>query len=196
MVAMPEPGDPSERRAIDRCRSGDIEGLRVLYERHSESVFRICLRILGDAARAEDEAHEVFLSAFRALPRFDGRSRLSTWLYRIAVNRCLNGLRDGARVVAHPPGASEPEAAGADSPEQRLAQREAADAVQDLLDALPESHRAILVLREIEELEYAEIAQVLGVPVGTVMSRLHRARRHARQLWESAAATGREERRG
>jgi len=161
----------NERSAIGACRRGEIEGLGVLYEIYKERVFRTCHRILGDAALAEDVAQEVFLRVFEQIRRFDERSRFSTWLYRLAVNRALNAAqkarREGRPAPAPPPGPApgDPEV------------------LRGLLAGLSLEQRAVLVLREIEGLSYAEIADALAIPVGTVMSRLARARAELSLRW-------------
>ena len=175
---------PLEQAAVRRCQGGEIQGLETLYGIYAERIFRTCFRILGDRAAAEDQTHDVFLRLFEQIGRFDGRSRFSTWLYRLAVNHTLNRLRkrklrsSKLREFGQP---TEPPAR--ESPDRSLFRREEGDRVQALLSALSPDHRAILVLREIEELGYAEIAEVLRVAQGTVMSRLHRARHELKGRW-------------
>ena len=97
---MPETPSPSagivvplEQAAVRRCQRGEIEGLEVLYSIYAERIFRTCFRILGNRGAAEDQTHEIFLRLFAKIGQFDGRSRFSTWLYRLAVNHTLNRLR-------------------------------------------------------------------------------------------------------
>ncbi len=173
-----------ERGAIEACRTGDIEGLGVLYELYAERVFRTCFRILGNQEGAADLTQEVFLRVFRQIERFEGRAAFSTWLYRLTVNLSLNRLR--ARKLSRGRGVDlervpEPPATGP-SPERSSQCREARDRLQWLLDHLSPEHRTIIVLREIEELSYREIAEALGIAMGTVMSRLHRARHELRRI--------------
>ena len=161
-----------------------MDGLEILYAIYSERVFRTCFRILGDRAAAEDQTHEVFLRLFEQIGRFDGRSRFSTWLYRLAVNHTLNRLRQRNRRSSKLGELVFPsEVPARELPDRSLLQKEAGGRVQALLGALSLDHRTILVLREIEELDYAEIAEVLGVAKGTVMSRLHRARLELKRRW-------------
>ena len=175
---------PLEQAALRRCRSGEIRGLEALYEIYAERVFRTCIRILGDRAAAEDQVHDVFLRVFEQIGRFDGRARFSTWLYRLAVNHTLNRLRKQKRRSSKLVEFALPTTAPArESPDRALLRREEGDHVQALLAGLKPDHRAILVLREIEELGYAEIAKILGIAKGTVMSRLHRARQELKRRW-------------
>ncbi len=177
---------PLERDALLSCRRGEIQGLEKLYAIYAERVFRTCLRVLGDREAAEDQTHEVFLRVFAQIGRFDGRSRFSTWLYRLTMNHTLNRLRKRKRRWSRLQEAVEPvESPECERPDRRVRRREARDQVQALLASLSPDHRAIVVLREIEGLDYAEIAAVLGIARGTVMSRLHRARRVLRQEWMS-----------
>ena len=175
---------PLERAAVRRCQGGEIQGLETLYGIYAERIFRTCFRILGDRAAAEDQTHDVFLRLFEQIGRFDGRSRFSTWLYRLAVNHTLNRLRKRKLRSSKLREFGQPtEARARESPDRSLFRQEEGDRVQALLSALSPDHRAILVLREIEELGYAEIAEVLGVAQGTVMSRLHRARQELKGRW-------------
>ncbi|MFQ5525904.1 MAG: RNA polymerase sigma factor [Thermoanaerobaculia bacterium] len=184
--SRPSPGDvvPLEQAAVRRCQSGEIEGLEALYGIYAEPVFRTCFRILGDRAAAEDQTHEVFIRLFEQIGRFDGRSRFSTWLYRLAVNHTLNRLRKRKRRSAKLQRfVRTAELPARESPDRSILRREHVDHVKALLSRLPSDHRTILVLREIEELSYSEIAEVLGIARGTVMSRLHRARRELKRRW-------------
>lgn len=176
MSPSPAPGELAA--AIERCRAGDVAGLAVLYRAFGERVYRVCRSILGQAADAEDAAQEVFLRVFDKIKTFDGRSALGTWIYRVAVNHCLNLKQSWRRLPRLLLGEAEGSALALGlvdgSRNQRAVDdRDAADA---LLSLLPTDQRAVLALREIEGLDYRSIAEVLDVPIGTVMSRLARAR--------------------
>ncbi len=170
---------------IRRCQTGDISALEELYHAYGQRVYRLCLRMMGEPADAEDTAQQVFLRVFQQASKFSGQSAFSTWIYRVAANHCLNALKTRQR---------NPVASILDTPEALLASHSqpsplqvAADADEQalaarLLGALGPDDRAIIVLREIEGLSYREIAYVLDVPIGTVMSRLHRARQALRAL--------------
>ena len=171
------PADIETAEALDRCRKGDVDGLRVLYELHRQRVYRTCVRILGDPSEAEDVTQEIFLRVFDKAARFGGRASITTWLYRLTVNYCLNSVR-GRRNRESRLRPLDPvnEAISMDRPDRDFQRREAADLVERLLARLTEQHRTIVVLRDIEGLSYREISEVLSLPNGTVMSRLSRAR--------------------
>jgi RNA polymerase sigma-70 factor (ECF subfamily) len=162
---------------IRACQRGDLEALGAIYRATAERVYRVALRLLGCHAEAEDATQQIFLRLHRKIATFDGRSSFSTWLYRVATNHCLNLLK-GRRVLA-------PLTHVADDPAQvdrRPASVTAADegeapSVARLLECLHPDDRAAIVLKEVEGLSYRQLALVLGVPSGTVMSRLHRVRR-------------------
>ena len=146
---------------------------------HSNDIFRTALRVVGDRGRAEDVAQEAFVRAFRNLKSFRGESRFYTWLYHIVVRVCLD-RRKLARWRFEAP---------AESLDVAVEQTPAADermVVEMLLDRLSPPIRAALVLRELEGLEYEEIAQVLEIPIGTVRSRLSAARKQFRAMWVTA----------
>jgi len=177
------PAVPVERPEMDpdqalvRGLAGrDLGALRSVYERHGARVQRLCLRLLGSPADAEDAAQEVFLRLFERAASFDGRARFSTWLHRLTVNLCLHRLeRERLRATGALPEDGALVDPG-DSPAETLGRREASAELERLLARLSGEHRAVLVLRELEGLSYQEIAATLAIPAGTVMSRLARAR--------------------
>jgi len=176
--------DPDQALARRLARR-DMGALREAYERHGERVQRLCLRLLGKRADAEDAAQEVFLKLFERARSFDGRARFATWLHRFTVNLCLHRMeRERLRLARALPDEGEL-VDPADSPAEALGRTEAREALERLLLRLSPEHRAILVLRELEQLSYEEIAAALAIPEGTVMSRLSRARE---QLVRLAAA--------
>lgn len=160
-----------------RLARGEREALREAYELHGARVWRLCRRLLGRASEAEDATQEVFLKLFERAASFDGRARFSTWLHRLTVNLCLHRLEKERlrRVDELRPGDGDP-CDPAPEPGRALERDEAGVELAGLLARLSPEHRAVLVLRELEELSYQEIAASLAVPVGTVMSRLARAR--------------------
>jgi RNA polymerase sigma-70 factor (ECF subfamily) len=183
-------GRARERSLVDDCRRGDPQAFARLVGLHETMVFNLACRLLGDAEEARDAAQEVFLQVYRTLGRFEGRSSLRTWIYRIVVNHCQNRRRfwrrrrrdrsvrldelsaaDERRLADH----------GAETPERALARREEERWVQAALLALPFRHRAVLVLREVEGLSCAEIADALVIAEGTVKSRLSRGREALRR---------------
>jgi len=151
-----------------------------IFQLYGLRVYRLCRRMMGSAADAEDTTQEIFLRVFEQAGKFGGRARFSTWLYRLAVRHCLNRIKQRDRRAAAEAAASEQ--AGRRHPptgptpfERQVAQDELAT-VDQLLTLLPPHYRACLVLREIDGLSYAQIAELLDLPTGTVMSRLARAR--------------------
>jgi RNA polymerase sigma-70 factor, ECF subfamily len=184
---LPE-GDGAEEALAERAAQGDGGAFDALVTLFSGRVFAVAFRMLGDRAEAEDLSQEVFVALYHALPTFRGESRLSTWIYRITRNRCLNRLKFlKRRHVGHHAdiddpavarGVSDPETEvrGARAPDKKLEGRELRDLLEKHLRDLPEEQRALVILRDLEDLSYEEIAEVTGLPLGTVKSRLHRAR--------------------
>jgi RNA polymerase sigma-70 factor (ECF subfamily) len=177
-------GTSPERALVASCRTGDALAFARLVKLHEGMVFNVAARLLGDPEEARDLAQEVFLQVFRMLGRFEGRSSLKTWIYRIAVNQCHNRRRfwhrrRRDREQAFEEGLSAREAVSAATepgPYEDARRRERARRVQRALLQLSFEHRSVLVLREVEGLTCEEVADALGVPEGTVKSRLSRAR--------------------
>ena len=168
---------------LRRAQAGDEAAFRWLLGRYRSRVVRLAAHILRREGEAEDVAQEAFLRAFRRLPGFRGEGRFSAWLFGIAVRLCLDRRRS-ARWTREVPEDDAPASffspnSAEDSTDTRLL-------VGTLLDRLSPPMRAALVLRELEGLDYDEIAATLGVPVGTVRSRLHAARAQFRALWTTA----------
>lgn len=168
-----------------QCIAGDELACTQMVADHQRMVYGLALHLLGDAQEAMDLSQEVFLRVFRTLPQFRGQSSLRTWIYRIVVNQASNRQRWWRRRhrsqqvaldehVAHHGDLIELRLFA--SPERVLQQHETKDRVQTAMAALPFDQRAVLVLREIDGLSYEEIGDALGVAVGTVKSRLARAR--------------------
>jgi len=179
--------DDPDWELLSRVADGEADAFTPLVERHQDRLVRLCERLLGDREEARDAAQEVFLKAFRHAGGAEPRGRLFTWLYRIAVNHCLNRLR--RRRIARffslsVPGDPAEEGAppfdppsDAPSPERALAERRRWAATRRAIDALPEGQRAVLVLAKFEGLSYREIAEALSITESAVESRLVRAMR-------------------
>jgi RNA polymerase sigma-70 factor (ECF subfamily) len=174
---------------VQQCAAGDEEACSRLVTDHQRMVYQLALHLLGDPQEALDVSQEVFLRVFRTLAQFRGQSTLRTWIYRIVVNQASNRQRWWRRrrraqqVALDEHTATHGELAEVRSfaqPDSVLAQHEAATRVWGALDGLPFDQRAVVVLREIDGLSYEEIATSLGVAVGTVKSRLARARESLR----------------
>ena len=185
----PPAAEQVDRAALRRVAGGDVEAFAVLVERHQERLVRLCTRLLGDREEARDAAQEAFLKAFRAAGEYQPRGQVYTWLYRIAVNHCLNRLRR-RRVVRFLSlsGPTREDAAGdeaapfdpagdAAGPLDELVSRRRWQRARKAIEALPPGQRAVLVLARFEGLSYKQIAEVLAVSVGAVESRLVRAMR-------------------
>jgi RNA polymerase sigma-70 factor, ECF subfamily len=158
---------------VAAARRGDRAALDTLLRRHHDRVHALCRRMTGNDADALDATQEALIAICRGLDRFDGRSAFTTWLYRVTTNACLDELRRRGRrpVPIEPdPGAT---AVAPVSVADDVARRMDVDAA---LATLPEEFRAAVVLRDLCELDYAEIAEVLGIPPGTVRSRIARGR--------------------
>ncbi|HZF07648.1 MAG TPA: RNA polymerase sigma factor [Thermoanaerobaculia bacterium] len=172
---------------LARVAAGDVEAFAPLVEGHQQRLLRLCERLLGDLEEARDAVQEVFLKAFRKAGAFRPRGQVYTWLYRIAVNHCLNRLRRRRLVrftrLGAPAETERPEAAeldppdGAPSPEEALAARRRWAATRRAIERLPANQRAVLVLIRFEGLSYREAAEALGITEGAVESRLFRAMR-------------------
>jgi RNA polymerase sigma-70 factor (ECF subfamily) len=173
-----------DARLAARVAEGDEAAFEALVTRYQHRIYAFCLRMLGDAAEAEDVAQEVFLTFFRRAADFRGESALSTWLFCIARNQTLNRIKylDRRGRGRRRPLESEQEGvegglvSEAPDPEQRLDGEQTARMVQEAIGTLGEEQRVVVVLRDLEDLSYEEIATVTGLPVGTVKSRIHRAR--------------------
>ena len=187
---------PADAELVQRFKNGDRRAYEEIVRRYQHRVFGLALRWMGDPQIAEEVAQDVFIALFRSLSKFRGDSKLSTWIYRVVVNHCknrklyrkrrhmrkheaLDGKDDPdddgpARQIAH-------DGPGTDAP---LHTSEAQQLVHQALDQLDEGQRRIIVLRDIEDLAYEEIGEILDVPRGTVKSRLHRARKQLAQVLE------------
>ncbi len=177
--------DRDDAFLVEQCRAGDEEACEALVRQYQERVFALISRMTGDPDRVEDIAQEVFLKAFRSLKSFRGGSRFYTWLYRITVNTVLNTMRSQGRrqeTSLDALGGLEVQADADMEPAEVTARLELARRVREAIDQLEEPYRVIVYLRELEDLSYEEIAEVVELPVGTVKSRLFRARQHLKGL--------------
>ena len=186
----PRHPDP-DAELVARWQAGEAEAFEALVRRHQVRVFRLLWRMLGSREEAEDVAQEAFLSLYRHGHRFRGEARFSTFVYRVAANAALNRRRTLGRSRARERQLAERQAAGTDlpaaprDPEDAVAGSEIQRAVQRALLELPPDLRVATVLYDIEGVPYGEIARVLGIPEGTVKSRIHRARRALRDRLRS-----------
>ena len=158
----------TEQEIVLRAKGGDQDAFAELVTAHQDRIYTLCLRMTGNREDAQDAAQEAFLNAWRGLASFQGGSSFSTWLYRLASNACIDLDDEEA-------GWPEPAAPGG-GPEEELEQKERRQALERELRALPDHQREILVMREVSGLSYQEIGELLSLDLGTVKSRLARAR--------------------
>jgi RNA polymerase sigma-70 factor (ECF subfamily) len=167
-----------ELQWIDRCRQGDEAAMGALIAKHRTRLVRVAANVLRDSFEAEDVTQEAFLKAFRELHKLREDSAFSGYIYKICIRLCMDRLRS-----------RKSESLVVDKPEPSRGQQiETKVVIHDLLEELSPELRLTLVLREMEQLSYEEVAEMMHVPVGTVRSRLHTARERFRSLW--VAATG------
>ncbi len=172
---------------VDRVKAGDQRAFALLVEKYQRKVIRLISRLIRDPAEVEDVAQEAFLKAYRALPQFRGDSAFYTWIYRIAVNTAKNHLvAQGRRPIPMSsfqgedddgePFAADEAIADIQTPDAVLMSRQIAQTVNRAIEALPAELRTAVTLREIDGLSYEEIAEAMNCPIGTVRSRIFRAR--------------------
>jgi RNA polymerase sigma-70 factor (ECF subfamily) len=174
---------------IDRFKDGDTSAFGEIVNKYQDKIYNLCRHMLGNAEEAEDAAQDVFLKAYQALPKFQPEASLYTWLYRIATNTCIDYKKkpsfeslfgdsgEGERLVHD-------RATDAPSPEKLYQSKQIDQALQESLGKLSPKLRAIIVLKEIEELSYEEIADTLEISMGTVKSRIARAREELQKLMQ------------
>jgi RNA polymerase sigma-70 factor (ECF subfamily) len=180
----------AEAALIQRCSAGEQSACAELVASHERMVYQLAFHLLGDRDEALDLSQEVFLRVFRTLPSFRGQSALKTWIYRIAINQARNRQRwwrrrrrsDQVQLEQHVLEHGDLQQPGdTDSPHRALARKELARKLWSALDGLPFDQRTVVVLREIDGMSYEEIAESLDVAIGTVKSRLTRARQTLRR---------------
>jgi RNA polymerase sigma-70 factor (ECF subfamily) len=172
---------------VKRFKNGDLSAFEEIIRKYQNRIYNLCRYMLQDPEDAQDAAQDVFLKSYRGLKSFRPNSLLYTWIYRIAVTTCLDYRRKSRRKAFRNEPLPEDLASGEHSPHQLYESRKITESVQMALQKLPEKLRAAIVLREIEELSYEEIAEVLHTSVGTVKSRISRAREQLRHLLKKNA---------
>ena len=181
----------SEQQLIERCRSGDDEAFRELVDLHKRLVFALIARSVPDQGRAEDIAQEVFLRVHRGLRYFRGESRLTTWIYRIATNLIAEERKPGRPIQIS---LDEP-APGSDRPrldpgaeDRAFGDLELRDRLRKAIDQLPMPYQILVNGHYLEGLRYEDLSDALGLPMGTVKTHLHRAKRLLRRMLEAGDA--------
>ena len=180
----------TERELVDRARAGDQDAFEQLVLNNQNRVYTLALRMVNDREEAADLAQEAFLKAWQGLPSFQGDSSFSTWVYRLASNACIDYLRKQKRrrEVEHVLSLDDEESGWTEpadwdqDPQRQLERAERSREVARGLEALPDHHRQVLTLRELSGLSYQEIGQALELDIGTVKSRIARARLALRKI--------------
>jgi RNA polymerase sigma-70 factor, ECF subfamily len=181
---------------VERAKRGDVQAFEQLIGQYEKKVFNTAYRLTGNSEDAADVAQEAFLRAYSSLPEFRGDSSFATWLFRIVHNACLDELRKRKRQrvtsLDEPISGEDGEmdrqlaiADASDGPEQALERVEVQRAVQESIGALDEEYRVVVVMRDIQGYSYNEIADALGINLGTVKSRLNRARNALKEMFGS-----------
>lgn len=185
----------TDEQLVQQFQKGERAGFDELVRRYQQTVYGVCRRLLGNAHDADDAAQEVFVKVFYALNRFKARARFSTWLYRITVNHSLNVLRARRRngrlrlfsQLSPEELCRVKQFSAAEEPNRRMEQEEQAERVQRALAQLKDDLRTAVILHRYEELSYQQIADVLGVSVSAVESRLFRAKQKLAKLLRNEA---------
>jgi RNA polymerase sigma-70 factor (ECF subfamily) len=186
-VSDGQPVDVDDQALLERCRQGDVDAFEPLVEKYRQRVWRLVYQVLRDREEAWDAAQETFIRAWSGLASFRGQSAFYTWLFRIAMNVATDRVRQraarGRAFGTEPVPEEEWERTmveQGEAPDDTASRIEERERIERALATLPEHHRTIIMMSDLEGLSYREIAEVLQIPMGTVMSRLHNARRRLR----------------
>ena len=186
----PLPSIDSEADLIKRSQGGDLGAFEKLMDAHASFVYNLALRTLNDAREAEDVTQDAMIRAWNGLPRFRADASFKTWLYRIVTNLCYNRLprlkRDLRALDANAAWGISDEGQRAES---RLVRNELRGQIHEAIDALPDHYRMLITMRHLQELSYAEIAEVTGMPLGTVKTGIHRGRMRLRRAMQAPVQT-------
>jgi len=178
---------PDDRKLVEQARSGSQAAFRSLFERYHAKIYRLAASMVGSSDDAHDIVQQTFIRAFSSLDGFKQQSSFYTWLYRIALNATTDYRRKQSTKLEkeavrdrldHGQGLEKIAAPTEQAPDERLYRKELAEVIRKAVDTLGQEHREILILREINGLSYTEITEITGLEPGTVMSRLHYARKN------------------
>ncbi len=201
-MARQRASKPTDEELVAAYLEGDTNAFEELVERYKNRIYNLAYRMLGNPDDAYDLTQEVFLLLVRNLPSFRGEARFSTWLYRVVLNACYDRARKSRNHLSlqESPGEDLPELGetladeDAVSPEENMEKAEIRSRVQEAISKLPPKFREVVVLHDIQGYDYREVAEILGISLGTVKSRLNRARNKlARELsgfWAESAGEG------
>ncbi|HHU78280.1 MAG: RNA polymerase sigma factor [Caldicoprobacterales bacterium] len=177
-----------EARLLEEARAGSLSAFEELIGLYEKKIYNYCLRMTNSREDAEDLTQEVFVRVYRNLNKFRGKSRLSTWIYRIAHNVCIDQYRRTKAVsisISQPRGADDEREmelpAESPSPEEEIIRREEQERLLECISRLKPAYRTVIVLRDIQNHSYEEIAEILSLPLGTVKSHISRARAALRE---------------
>ena len=173
--------DVHERELVERCRSGDERAFQELVDRHKDLVFALIARTVQDRSRAEDLAQDVFLRVHRGLPYFRGEARLSTWIYRIVANVCLQDHGRAPKASSLDEDRAAQAIAVAD---RQFSDLEVRDRLEKAIARLPANYRLLIAAHYLRGVQYEALAEALNLPLGTVKTHLYRAKRRLRELLE------------
>ena len=171
-----------ERELVERCRRGDDAAFQELVDRYKDLVFALIARTVQDRSRAEDLAQEVFLRIHRGLPYFRGEARLSTWIYRIVANVCVQPTSPAALSLDDEQTATW---AAPSAVDRRFSDLELRDRLEKAIARLPAHYRLLVAAHYLEGLRYEDLADAMSLPLGTVKTQLHRAKQQLRRLLET-----------
>ncbi len=179
--------DHEERELVRKALAGDERAFRKLLERHYTLIYSVVRGVAGQRAETEDIVQEVFIKIYRALGDFRGESRLSTWIYRIARNEALNAMdRRKPQVIPIEDCADLPDTG--ESPEASYRRRMSRERLERFMERLDEKERVAIELRYVGEKSYEEIADIMGIPLGTVKTHIHRAKLSLKRMMTGAGA--------
>jgi RNA polymerase sigma-70 factor (ECF subfamily) len=174
----------SERELVERCRRGEEAAFQELVDQYKDLVFALIARSIPDRGRTEDVAQDVFLRIHRGLPYFRGEARLSTWIYRIAANVCMQD-----RTRRPTPGSLDDERLGAAArpagSDRQFGDLELRDRLEKAIARLPENQRLLIAAHYLRDVQYEDLAETFKLPLGTVKTQLYRAKRQLRRLLET-----------
>jgi len=184
-------GEPSDLELVNRCQRGDLDAYEVLVNRYRPKVYGLAMSMVRNEADAVDLCQETFVKGWQAIGGFKKTSSFYTWLYRITTNLCIDHARKASRrptvefeeaLDPHKDVSVEVAPSSVEAPFEETRRRELREQIDAALAELSPEHRAVMQLREFEGLDYAAIARAVGCSIGTVMSRLHYARKHLQKL--------------
>jgi len=176
--------DFDEHRLIERCRAGEDSAFSELVDRYKNLVYALVYRMVPDRSRTDDLAQDVFLKVYRGLPYFRGDARLSTWIYRIVQNVCVQARAERRPEVSLEPDANGRVRAEPVAPDTAFADLETRDRLEKAIQQLPDNYRLLIAAHYLQGVQYEDLAAALNIPLGTVKTHLHRAKRRLREILE------------